>query len=43
VVAEYAAAGVDRLIVALRPGIDADAVERYVRNNAPERIGADFA
>jgi hypothetical protein len=29
-------------VVALRPGIDVDAVERFVRNNAPERVGGDF-
>jgi probable F420-dependent oxidoreductase len=43
VVAGYEAAGVDRLIVATRPDKDADAIERFVRSNAPEAVGADFA
>jgi probable F420-dependent oxidoreductase len=43
VVAGYAAAGVDRLVPTLGPDKDVDAIERFVRHNAPEAIGADFA
>ena len=43
VVAGYAEARVDRLVVALAPGKDVDSIDRFVRRNAPESIGADFA
>jgi probable F420-dependent oxidoreductase len=43
VVARYREAGVHRLIPAINPGKDVDAIERFVRHNAPEAVGADFA
>jgi probable F420-dependent oxidoreductase len=43
VVARYADAGVDRLIPTLGPDKDVDAIERFVRRNAPEAVGGDFA
>jgi hypothetical protein len=41
VVGAYAELGVDRLIVVPRPELSLDQLSRFVRRNAPARIGAD--
>lgn len=43
VVAGYAELGVTRLAVVPRADSDLERLERFVRNNAPERVAGDFA